>query len=364
MSADVPVLAYLHGDDGWSLDRAVAAIVTRLGRESGMNPERWSVTGAETDAAQIRERVATAPMFGGGTAAVVQDPGPLVRSKEGREAIEEAIRSVAPGNALVFIEQGDPDGRRAAALQHLETAVRAAGGDVTSFKAPREGGLAAWLLGHAARQGMNLEPDAARELARRVGAFVKEGDVDRQRQSALAMAELDKLALYRPDGPVSEADVRALVPEVVPDSTWALLDAVAQRQASVAGRLLDHLLETTPEPVVVVMLHRRLRELIEVADHLAGGATPGSLVRTLGVKPFRAQKLVEQARRWTLDELEAALEGVLALDAMTKGAPGFELSDRQRRLAFVLWVKERVAGSGGPGGDAGGPAAGRRAVSR
>lgn len=348
MSADVPILAYFRGDDGWSLDQAAAAIVARLGRASGMAPERWRVTGAETAPALINERVATAPMFGGGTVAVIVDPGPLVRSKEAREALDQAIRNVAPGNALVFIEQGDPGGKRSAALQRLEATVRAAGGDSKLFKAPREGGLTAWIRDRAAERGLALEPAAAKELAARVGGFVKEGDVDRQRQGALAVAELDKLALYRPDGPVTEEDVRALVPEVVPDSTWAFLDAVADRRASAAGPLLDHLLETTPEPVVIVQLHRRLRDLLEVADHLAAGASPGSLVRTLKLNPYRADILARQARRWTLPELEAALGGVLDLDAMVKRAPGFETSDRQRRLAFVLWVRDRVAGADHP----------------
>jgi DNA polymerase III delta subunit len=66
-------------------------------------------------------------------------------------------------------------------------------------------------------------------------------------------------------------------------------------------------------------------------------------VRTLGMKPFRADKLAGQARRWQVAELEAALEGVLDLDAMVKGAPDAGATDGQRRLAFALWVKERVA---------------------
>ena len=71
--------------------------------------------------------------------------------------------------------------------------------------------------------------------------------------------------------------------------------------------------------MVLVQLHRRIRELLEVADHLAAGATAGSLVRTLGMKPFRVEKLVGQARRWTLAELDDALEGLLDLDAHGEG---------------------------------------------
>jgi competence protein ComEC len=343
MSADVPVIAYFRGDDGYTMDAAVDALAKRLEAASGTPPERWRANGSETDAAAIGMRVATAPLFGGGTVAVVVDPAPLLRSKADREALEQAIRTVAPGNALVFLEQGDGGARRSAALQGLETAVQQAGGDAKAYKAPREGQLAAWIEGRANERGITLGPGAAKELARRVGGFVREGDVDRQRQGALAVGELEKLALYRPFDPVTEDDVRALVAEVVPDSTWAFLDAVADRKVAVAGPLLDRLLETTPEPVVLVQLHRRIREVMEVADHLEAGATPGSLVRTLGMKPFRVEKLAGQARRWRLDELDAALEGLLDLDAMVKGAPDASATDAQRRLAFSLWIRDRVA---------------------
>jgi DNA polymerase III delta subunit len=343
VSADVPVIAYFRGDDGYTMDAAVLALARRLEAESGTPPDRWRANGVETDVASIGMRVATAPLFGGGTVAVVVDPAPLLRSKADREAMERAIGTVAPGNALVFIEQGDAGARRAAALQGLETAVVKAGGDAKAFKAPREGQLAAWIEARAGERGMTLGPGAAKELARRVGGFVREGDVDRQRQGALAVGELEKLALYRPFDPVTEADVRSLVAEVVPDSTWAFLDAVADRKPAIAGPLLDRLLETTPEPVVLVQLHRRIRELLEVADHLAAGATAGSLVRTLGMKPFRVEKLVGQARRWTLAELDDALEGLLDLDAMVKGAPDSAATDAQRRLAFSLWIRESVA---------------------
>ncbi|HEU0244558.1 MAG TPA: hypothetical protein VFQ75_11685, partial [Candidatus Limnocylindrales bacterium] len=167
--------------------------------------------------------------------------------------------------------------------------------------------------------------------------------VDRQRMGVLAVGELDKLALYRPFDPVSEDDVRALVPEVVPDSTWAFLDAVAERRAAVAGPALDRLLETTPEPVITVQLHRRLRELLIAADLTGRHARPADIVKAIGGHPFRAQKLADQARAWTVAELEDALEGVQDLDAMVKNAPDSGSTERQRRLAFALWVEERVA---------------------
>lgn len=359
----MPVIAWYRGGDGFALDRAVVAIARRLEEETGAAPERWRVTGAETSPAQIAERVGTAPMFGGGCVAVITDPGPLLRSKDSREALEKALATVAPGNALVFIEQGDSGNKRAAMLAAFESSVIKAGGQSRAFAAPRAGELAGWLRNLAKERGLTLEREASEELARRVGGFVTEGDVDRQRQGSLAAAELDKLALYRQAAPIGIEDVRALVPEVIPDSTWAMTDAVGDRRIDVAAPLLDRLVESTPLPIVIVVLHRRLRELTIAADHIAMGSHPSDIVKAIGGHPFRAQKLVEQAHHWTLPELDAALEGVLELDAMIKGAVDSGSTERQVRLAFTLWMRDCVAPrrSRAAGGAAGRGAAANRA---
>jgi DNA polymerase III delta subunit len=338
-----PVVAYLRGGDGFALDRAVVAIARRLEEETGAPPDRERWQGEETSAARIVERVGTAPMFGGGCVVVITDPGPLLRSKDSREALERVLGAVAPGNALVFVEQGDAGNRRAAMYAALEASVLKAGGTARDYPAPKAGQLAGWLRNLATERGVVLERDASDELARRVGGFVSEGDIDRQRQGALAASELEKLALYRQAAPITIADVRALVPEVIPDSTWAMLDAVADRRADIAGPLLDRLLEATPLPVVIVQLHRRMRELLVAADLAGSGAKPGDIVKAIGAHPFVAQKLVEKARRWSLPELDDALEGLLEIDAMVKGAVGSASTESQVRLAFALWVRERVA---------------------
>ena len=234
-----------------------------------------------------RERVATAPhvrrrlrrgRHGPGSAAPLQ--GQPARRSSARSA------TVAPGNALVFLEQGDAGDRSAPrCCVALEAAVVKAGGEAKAFPAPKAGELAGWLRNLAKERGIALERDASEELARRVGGFVSEGDVDRLRQGTLAAGELDKLALYRQAAPITVDDVRALVPEVIPDSTWAMLDAVAERRVDVAGPLLDRLLDTTPLPVVIVQLHRRLRELLVAADLVAEGRRPPDIVKAIGGAP-------------------------------------------------------------------------------
>jgi DNA polymerase III delta subunit len=107
---------------------------------------------------------------------------------------------------------------------------------------------------------------------------------------------------------------------------------------------LDRLVDDTPEPVLLAVLHRRVVELLELGDRLADGAALPVAARAMGINSdFRARTLAGQTRHWTTDELGAALAGLVELDAMVKGVPGSETDAAQRRLAFTLWVDRHTA---------------------
>jgi DNA polymerase-3 subunit delta len=339
-------IAFIWGDDSYAIETAVEAFRGQDDVFPGGAPERWRVD-VESGApgrtfAQLQERLQTGVMFGAGTLAVVSGVGPLVRRADDRERLTATLALIAPGNGLVFAEETE-SGRREPPHRPLVEAVRAAGGREIPVRLPKPGELANWIRERARERGINLAPDAVRELVTRVGGMVTEADADRRQQGRLAVMELEKLSLYRLDGaPVTAADVKALVAETVPASTWALVDAVGMRNAGRALVLADGVFERQPEPVVITALHRRLRELIEIADRLDRGERARDLPRSMKLNPYRAERLAAQAITWTVDELEAALAGLLELDAMLKGVPGLPSGDAQRRLAFVRWMNDRV----------------------
>ena len=248
-------------------------------------------------------------MFGGGSVAILRGAGGLIRSNDARNALFGAFETIAPGNGLAIVEETE-SGAKDPPSKTLADAIRSAGGEVRWLKAPREGELAAWIEARAREREIQLGPGVARELATRVGGFVREGDVERQHQGRIAVMELEKLALRHAVGePVTIDDVQALVAEAVPGSMWAFVDAVAMRQRARALELLERLIDDKPAPVLLAVLHRRIRELIEVQDRLERGESPGSLVRSMRLVPFRAETLARQARGWTGPELDGALDG-------------------------------------------------------
>lgn len=339
-------IAWFWGDDDLSAARAVDRYAAALGQEAGAPLERWELRGsldrAAVQVAELNERVGTAVMFGGGTLAIVTGIGALARTNDRRDELIRTLGLIAPGNALVFLE-ATKTGAKGPSPKKLADAVAAAGGEVRAFVTPKAGSLTGWIEHEAREQGVTLGPGAAREIAQRLGAFVTQGDVERRTQTWLAASELTKLALYRDGGEVTVDDVRALVPEAIPASVWAFSDAVGERQRDKALDVLTRLLDVTPEPVLTTILHRRIRELLEMNDRLTSGERLPAAAKAMGItNQFRAETLAGQARAWSVPELHAALDGILELDAMVKGAPDTGQDAAQRRLAFTLWVVDHV----------------------
>jgi DNA polymerase III delta subunit len=342
-------LLYIWGDDDLIASRLVDRFERGLGAELGLPLERWDLRGdlatAAVGAAQLQERLATAVLFGGGTLAVVTNPGALVRRNDTRDRVVTALGTMATGNAAVFIE-ATRSSAKGPGPKRLADALTAAGGRIVPAMAPRPSSLGAWIETESRERGLALAPGAGRELADRLGARVTDGDVDRRFLSRIASGELDKLALRHAidGGPVTVDDVRGLVAESTPGSVWALTDAVGERRGPAAIATLDRLIESTPEPVILAVLHRRVVELLELGDRIADGAALPAAARAMGItSEFRAKTLAAQSRRWTSDELTAALADLVELDAMVKGAPGSEVDGAQRRLAFTMWVRDHAS---------------------
>ena len=363
-----PSLAYYWGQDAYGLERAARELATALEAAAGQPVETWRTSGEDDEAAsegcgtggqgaarhrlrlleQLEQRLGTASLFGAGTLVVLRQPGLLLREATARQRLAGLLDNVAPGNALCLLELLPSAAKPPAHSTQLRELVDRAGGQTREFPALSRERMEGFLARRATELGVTLAPGAARLLAERVGAYVRETDVDRRRQSELANAELEKLALYRPDGQLTREDVATLVSEAVPGSTWAFLDAVGSRRSAEAAALLDLLLgEATPLPVLVAQLHRRLRELIVVREHLSAGTKPAELVRVLKMQPFRAQKLAEQARAWSAEELDTCFYGLLELDLLTKGISSDgsprSLSEDRSRLALLAWLAQEVS---------------------
>src|SRR5689334_651458 len=187
-------LAYFWGEDAFEIDRAIRAFGKQLSDARGEPMDAWRSPadddasadtagepaggGAAKRRARVLDeatlRIATAPLFGAGTLVVIRQPGSSTRGKAAEQRLVDLVGSVPPGNALVFSDLVASGGKNPSAGERVTDAIAAAGGVVRQFPALTRERMEGWLEDRARDLGVTMEPGAARLLAERVGAVVRD----------------------------------------------------------------------------------------------------------------------------------------------------------------------------------------------
>lgn len=96
---------------------------------------------------------------------------------------------------------------------------------------PRDSALERWIQNHATGKGVRLQGAVIGMLTERIGPDLRRID-----------NELDKLALYAGDRPITEADVRLMVADMGEEAIWGLTDGLSERNSAKAFRTLSRTL--------------------------------------------------------------------------------------------------------------------------
>jgi DNA polymerase-3 subunit delta len=331
----------LFGSDEFGASETVAQLRARLAASDPMAELNYvEIDGRTASVADVRAAADTLPFFGSRRLVVVR--GLLARcNRRGggeRRALADEIVAYLPTMAdsgrLVLLDgrlDRDHPVREWAVEWLSQQPVPDSAGFVKEFDTPSPGALPGWLAARAAAIGAELERGGATALAE---AIVRDKAADLR----LAAAELEKLALYAPDRPITSADVELLVAPVSLESVFELVDALAGRDGPTACRVLHHFLAEGEPPLRLLALIARQFRLLALTKWLLGSSVSGrQLPARLGVQPFVANKLTRQAGHFSEAFLHAALrrlrnidtdiktgrmDAVLALDLFVAGVCG------------------------------------------
>ncbi len=257
------------------------------------------------------------------------------------DALAPYLANPSPSTCLVLTCRDELD-----SVHPLCRAV-AASGRLIPAPLPGRSELMAWARSYAETAwGKRLRPDAAALL------------VDRcQHERILLRGELDKLACYAGGRrEIGAADVLAVVSKTREESVFELLDAVGERQAGLALRLVREYGGRGEEPLALLgLLARRVRLTWQAKAMLAQGLAPGEIGRSLSVHPYVAEKTVRQARKLDEAYLMEALEAILEADLSIKGGVCPPQLALETLCARLCEVRRRASGRvPGPAGTCGG----------
>jgi len=177
-----------------------------------------------------------------------------------------------------------------------------------AFMLPRLKEMTGWIVNETKNQGGQIEPRAAEMLKDMVGVDT--------RQAGMEIAKL--LAYVNWARPVTSQDVEAVCIVTSQQSVFDFVDALSNGNGKSAQHLLHRLLETEEPFSLWGMVVRQFRLLIQAREILDGRGSKDDVARILGVHPFVAEKITQQAARFSIESLENIYRELLRIDEAVK----------------------------------------------
>ena len=236
------------------------------------------------------------------------------------EAVSAYLANPAPDTVLALVGE---DVKKTTALWK----ACAKAGQILDFAVAKKG-LQGWVTEQFRQRGVQAEPGASAALVQLVG----------DDPQALA-TEVDKLATWAAGEPVGEREVLALAAPFGEEPLYVLTDALGTRDGASVIALSEAIFEKddrSRRDVAARMAGAMTGHVTRLATlkRFAGrGVRSKEAAAELGMHPFRAQKLSEQAEGFSADELHDAVVRLSELDGALKG---------QSRLAADLEVQRAL----------------------
>jgi DNA polymerase-3 subunit delta len=323
----------LYGEDGLSLEEALAALKTDAGPDELQDINITTLDGASVGFDEFATTCSTVPFladkrvviirgllskfeargFGAGRSQARTQQG------EGRlgpwDSMKEYLPNVPDTSDVIFV-----DGRvtaRNPLLSHIKPHAK-----VQTFPLPSVRDVPVWIKGHAAKLGVSIEPRAIATLAETIGSDTRVLD-----------SELRKLALYRTGETIMQEDVNELVSYAREASIFAAVDAVLEGRAGPALRMIQQITTAgQPAVYVITMVARQVRLLLLAKDLKAQRVSPQEVGSRMKLSGYPLTKTLEQEARFTMERLKLIHKKLLEADLAIKTG----LAEEQMALDMLI----------------------------
>lgn len=305
MSKPAPVVYLLYGEDDVGIAAFLKTMQDKLGDPSTaeMNTTQLS-SGARLE--EIQAAAAAVPFLAPRRLVILEDYAKNLRAKDAQEAFTALLETIPATTAVVVIERRE--------MKDSHWLLKWAKGQkdrvyLRSYSAPKGQQMVSWIRKQAADRGGEMSHLAATLLAENV-----------QESPRMAVMEIEKLLAYvNYQRPIDVDDVEAASAFTSGQGDYfAYLNALALRNGRQAMKLLEALLEER-EPIPLyfsVVGHFRL--VLQTREIIEEGGQAQAVADALGISTFRAGKMIEQARVFSMQSLEKIYRRLHELDKQIK----------------------------------------------
>jgi len=319
------------GPESALVERAISAQASRS-RAADPTLQRVTIAAGDDDAAGAIRAAAAPSLFGDGVLLIVA--GIDAADDAAASAIREVVADVPDNVTVVLTHPGGVKGKA------LVDAVKAAGARVVDCQAVKRGKATVDFISREfAANRRAATADAIGVLYEAIGQDV-----------ALLAAAVAQLASDVEADPIDADAVRAYFSGVAEVSGFAIADAVWERRAGDALRMLRQAMLGSEGnrlgPATVASLAAGLRTLVRVGA-MPPGASEADVAREAAVPSWKVRMLRRQWSKWSGDQrrLAAAAVALADADGAMKGGvlERTGLDPEQKLLALEILVATTTA---------------------
>lgn len=183
-------------------------------------------------------------------------------------------------------------------------------GVAVHFKPLYDSQIPPWIKKTAADIGLKINREACEYLHGIIGNRLRE-----------IHTELEKLHLRHGDRPIGLSEIKESAIHSRVYTIFELMDHISSKDRDKSVSVLCRFLEEEGRDAafgIIGMLNRQMRLLFEAGSILESGGGQADVAKKIKVPPFLVKKIVQQSKKWTLDELERGLHLLHDADGLLK----------------------------------------------
>ncbi len=311
---DSPSVILLHGNDEFAISGHIEKLCTGLGDPSTADMNIASFDGRlGLDFEALNTAVNAAPFLAPRRVMVLVHPISAFNSTDARRKFIELLEKAQPTTTIVLAEYDELKRdhwlmKWAASHAGTGSSQAAPRAGVHVYNLPKRWEMPRWVESETKKLGGKIEPDAAVRLSEMVGEDTR-----------IAAQELTKLLTYvNFVRPVTLLDVDRVSIVSAQGNVFELVDALGQGDGKKAQHVLHQLLDEEDAFELWGMVIRQFRLLLQARELLDAGASMPEVQKALGIHEFVAQKVTNQAKRFSLSALESIHHKLLEIDEGAK----------------------------------------------
>ncbi|WP_333657165.1 DNA polymerase III subunit delta [Anaerolinea sp.] len=312
--SEKPVVYVLHGNDSYAMQAFIHAMLEKMGDPGIADLNLTRLDGRTASEDDIFNAAGAMPFLAERRLVILTHPFTRLTAEAARERFCQRLDALPETTALVLVIEDVIERRNWVHFPQkhwFRTWMQKAGKRAYYHLCalPELSAMPAWIQKEARALGGQFAAEAAAELTRHVG-----NDTQTARQ------EIEKLLTYvNFQRPVEIEDVAELTAQGGEASLFAMMDALAEGNARLAQNLLHRLLEEEDEFSLFGMIVRQFRLLLLARELLDEGKGAAEFVQAgISASPYVAEKSLQQARRFSITQLEAIYRTLFEMDTAVK----------------------------------------------